>query len=118
MKNGEGWRDAWNFVDTALRLIENAEYLGDLRVIKEKGITFTWDDALLDYLVKKSYSLTYGARNLRRTIQNLVEDKLAEAVLEGRVREGDSVKLLLKDGQLKFSARHPQTARKQDRVVV
>ena len=40
VKNGEGWRDAWNFVDTALRLIENAEYLGDLRVIKEKGITF------------------------------------------------------------------------------
>lgn len=40
MKNGEGWRDAWNFVDTALRRIENAEYLGDLRVIKEEGITF------------------------------------------------------------------------------
>lgn len=39
-KNGEGWRDAWNFVDTALRLIENAEYIGDLRVIKELGITF------------------------------------------------------------------------------
>ena len=29
--------------------------------LKEKGITFTWDDALLDYLVKKSYSMTYGA---------------------------------------------------------
>lgn len=39
-KNGEGWRDAWNFVDTALRLIENAEYIGDLRLIKEQGITF------------------------------------------------------------------------------
>lgn len=39
-KNGEGWRDAWNFVDTALRMIENAEYIGDLRVIKELGITF------------------------------------------------------------------------------
>ena len=40
VKNGEGWRDAWNFVDTALRRIENAEYLGDLRVIKEEGISF------------------------------------------------------------------------------
>ena len=52
MKNGEGWRDAWNFVDTALRLIENAEYLGDLRVIKEKGITFgpvTEQDAVPDF---------------------------------------------------------------------
>ena len=47
-----GWRDAWNFVDTALRLIENAEYLGDLRVIKEKGITFgpvTEQDAVPDF---------------------------------------------------------------------
>ena len=52
VKNGEGWRDAWNFVDTALRLIENAEYLGDLRVIKEKGITFgpvTEQDAVPDF---------------------------------------------------------------------
>ena len=39
-KNGEGWRDAWNFVDTTLRLIENAEYINGLRVIKEQGITF------------------------------------------------------------------------------
>ncbi len=83
VKNGEGWRDAWNFVDTALRLIENAEYLGDLRVIKEKGITFTWDDALLDYLVKKSYSMTYGARNLRRQIQKEIENPLATAIVVG-----------------------------------
>ena len=59
VKNGEGWRDAWNFVDTALRLIENAEYLGDLRVIKEKGITFTWDDALLDASADEEYVLLY-----------------------------------------------------------
>lgn len=51
-KNGEGWRDAWNFVDTALRLIENAEYMGDLRVVKEQGITFgpfTEQDAIPDF---------------------------------------------------------------------
>ena len=52
MKNGEGWRDAWSFVDTALRLIENAEYMGDLRVIKEQGITFgpvSEQDAVPDF---------------------------------------------------------------------
>lgn len=52
VKNGEGWRDAWNFVDTALRLIENAEYMGDLRVVKEQGITFgpfTEQDAIPDF---------------------------------------------------------------------
>ena len=51
-KNGEGWRDAWNFVDTALRMIENAEYIGPLRVMKEDGITFgpvSEQDAVPDF---------------------------------------------------------------------
>lgn len=39
-KNDLGWRDVWNFTDTALREIESAEYIGGLRVIKEKGIAF------------------------------------------------------------------------------
>lgn len=39
-KNDLGWRDVWNFTDTALREIENAERLGGVRLIKEKGITF------------------------------------------------------------------------------
>ena len=49
--------------------------------LKEKGLTFTYDDALVSYLVKKSYSATYGARNLRRTIQKEVEDLLAPAII-------------------------------------
>ena len=49
--------------------------------MKEKGLTFTYDDALVDYLVKKSYSATYGARNLRRTIQKEVEDRMALAII-------------------------------------
>ena len=49
--------------------------------LKEKGITFTWDDALLDYLVKKSYSMTYGARNLRRQIQKDLEDDIATKLM-------------------------------------
>jgi len=47
-----------------------------------------------------------------------VEDKLAEAVLEGKVKEGDSVKISVKEGQLKFSARRPQTTRKSHVVMV
>ena len=50
--------------------------------LKEKGLTFTYDDALVEYLVKKSYSATYGARNLRRTIQKEVEDTLASAIID------------------------------------
>ncbi len=48
----------------------------------DKGITFTFDDALLDYLVKKSYSMTYGARNLRRQIQKDLEDAIATRIIE------------------------------------
>ena len=51
-KNGEGWRDVWSFVDTTLRTVENAEYMGDLRVIKEQGITFgpvSEQDAVPDF---------------------------------------------------------------------
>ena len=50
--------------------------------LKEKGITFTYDDALVSWLTHKSYSLTYGARNLRRTIQKEVEDPLATRIIE------------------------------------
>ena len=50
--------------------------------LKEKSITFTYDDALVAWLTHKSYSLTYGARNLRRTIQKEVEDPLATRIIE------------------------------------
>ncbi|MBD5161229.1 MAG: ATP-dependent Clp protease ATP-binding subunit [Oscillibacter sp.] len=49
--------------------------------MKEKGLTLAYDDALVAYLVKKSYSAAYGARNLRRTIQKEVEDQLALEII-------------------------------------
>ena len=49
--------------------------------LKEKGLALTYDDALVDYLVRKSYSAAYGARNLRRTIQKDVEDTLASEII-------------------------------------
>ena len=49
--------------------------------LKEKGLCFAYDKPLVDYLVKKSYSAAYGARNLRRTIQKEVEDALASAII-------------------------------------
>ncbi len=51
--------------------------------LAEKGIHFDWDDSLLDYLVKKSYSPAYGARNLRRVIQKELEDGIALRLIEG-----------------------------------
>ena len=49
--------------------------------LKEKGITFTYDTTLVDFLTKKSYSRTYGARNLRRTIQKELEDPMATKII-------------------------------------
>jgi ATP-dependent Clp protease ATP-binding subunit ClpC len=50
--------------------------------LKEKGITFTYDDALVDWVTKKSYSITYGARNLRRTIEKEIEDPMATKIID------------------------------------
>ena len=56
--------------------------LGELKTnLAEKGITFSWDEALLSYLVKKSYSAAYGARNLRRQIQKDLEDPIATLII-------------------------------------
>ena len=49
--------------------------------LKEKGIAFTYNDALVALLTKKSYSRTYGARNLRRTIQKELEDPMATQII-------------------------------------
>ncbi len=57
--------------------------LGELKEnLKERGISLTWDDSMIDYLVRQSYSVTYGARNLRRTIQQKVEDGIAEKIID------------------------------------
>jgi len=50
--------------------------------LADKGISFQWDESLLDYLVKKSYSAAYGARNLRRLIQKELEDTIALKLIE------------------------------------
>lgn len=52
--------------------------------IAERGMSMTWSAELIDYLVKKSYSAVYGARNLRRTIQKEVEDAIAQKIIDCR----------------------------------
>ena len=51
-------------------------------VMKEKNIAFSYDESVLDYLVKKSYSSAYGARNLRRQIQKDLEDPIAAKLIQ------------------------------------
>ena len=57
--------------------------LQELRdALQDKNLTFTWDDSVLDHLVKHSYSAAYGARNLRRYIQRHLEDPIATRIIE------------------------------------
>ncbi len=75
--------------------------LGEVRdVMAEKGITLTWDEALVDVLVKKGYSITYGARNLRRLIQKEIEDVIAARLIEKRGTGVTNVSLSAENGQV------------------
>ena len=55
------------------------------QALLDRGIAFLWDESVIDALVKKSYSVTYGARNLRRTIQKDLEDPIAQKIIESFV---------------------------------
>lgn len=61
------------------------------RITKNVGVAMTLTEKATDFLAEKGYDKAYGARPLRRTIQSYVEDKLADELLEGNVREGDNV---------------------------
>ena len=67
------------------------------------GIALSVDAAAKDHLIDKGYDDKYGARPLRRTIQNMLEDKLAEAVLDGTVRKSAQVEVGFDGEKLTFS---------------
>ena len=70
--------------------------------LKEKGIAFTYDDALVAWLTHKSYSLTYGARNLRRTIQKEVEDPMATKIIDSYEHPITQVKATVEDEKVRL----------------
>ena len=70
--------------------------------LEEKGYHFTYDDALVDYLVKKSYSAAYGARNLRRCIRKDVEDPMAARIIESYETPITQIKATAEDGVVKL----------------
>ena len=75
--------------------------LKDLRDnLREKDITLEVEKPLLDHLGKKGFDPVFGARPLRRVIQNEVEDRLSDALLEGEFSEGDAIRLDYVDGEV------------------
>jgi ATP-dependent Clp protease ATP-binding subunit ClpE len=79
-----------------LMLAEVSEHL------KTKGLRFIVTDAAKDHLAEKGYDPKYGARPLRKTIQRLLEDPLADLVLSGQLNEATGVSADFQDGKIKL----------------
>ena len=73
------------------------------RTRDQVGISLTVEESALQYLAEKGFDEKYGARPLRRTIQSELEDKLSEALLEGRIKKEDEVFVRQADGKLLFA---------------
>ena len=72
--------------------------------LAERGTTFRWEPSLVDALVQKSYSVTYGARNLRRTIQRELEDPIAEKIIDSFEHPISSLTAFAEDGKIQIRA--------------
>jgi len=68
--------------------------------LTEKGIKLEVTEAAKDFFGEKGYDEVFGARPLRRVIQNMVEDKLSEDLLRGKFQEGDTVVVDLEGGEI------------------
>ena len=87
--------DEKNFAGIAHIMLDELQ-----KSLEDKGLHFTWDEDVEDYLVKKSYSATYGARNLRRTIQKELEDVMAAQIIDSYEHPVTQIHASVEDGKL------------------
>ena len=87
--------DEQNFAGIARIMLEELQ-----KSLEDKGLHFAWDEAVEEYLVKKSYSTTYGARNLRRTIQKDLEDTMAAQIIDSYEHPVTQIRASMEDGKL------------------
>ena len=87
--------DEKNFAGIAHIMLDELQ-----KSLEDKGLHFTWDEAVEEYLVKKSYSATYGARNLRRTIQKDLEDTMAAQIIDSYEHPVTQIRASMEDGKL------------------
>jgi ATP-dependent Clp protease ATP-binding subunit ClpB len=74
------------------------------RLLADRKITLVLDDAARTWLANSGYDPAYGARPLKRVIQKSVQDGLAERILAGDVKDGDTVRLTVRDGAIVVTA--------------
>ncbi len=73
--------------------------------LKSRGLELTWTEDVRQHLVKKAYSVTYGARNLRRTIQKDLEDPISEAIIDSFEAPISAISLYVQEDAVKLDIR-------------
>ena len=76
------------------------------RCRKQMSISLSVKDSLKSYIVESAFDPKYGARPLRRKIQNVVEDKLAEEILSGKIKKGDCVDVSARNDEVRFTVKN------------
>ena len=77
-----------------------------LRCKDQMGIELKVRDSVKELIAKEGFDPKYGARPLRRAIQNKIEDAMAEEILEGRIKQGDKVIIGVSKEKIKFMVKH------------
>ncbi|WP_460070838.1 ATP-dependent Clp protease ATP-binding subunit [Streptomyces sp. YKOK-I1] len=80
------------------------------RLLQAQGIGVEFAAGAVDWLAERGYQPEYGARPLRRTIQREVDNRLSRLLLDGRIKNGDRVRVEAEDGQLAFRTEPPVPA--------
>ena len=83
-----------NIADIMLRELQDS--------LASRGLTLTWEESLREFLSEKAYSVTYGARNLRRTIQQELEDPISEAIIDSFETPIERIHIRIADGKVKL----------------
>ena len=73
-----------------------------LEKLEKRNINVKVEDKIKDLIVDKGTDFVYGARPLRRAMQNILEDKIAEEILEGNLQEGDHAEMVLEENKIKI----------------
>ncbi len=84
-----------NIVDIQMKRLQ--------KLLADRKITLNLDETAKTWLGNKGYDPAYGARPLKRVIQKYVQDPMAEMILEGKVHDGETVEVSVRDGELTFN---------------
>ena len=71
--------------------------------LNDLGYTIEMTEKAKDYIVERGYDEKFGARPLKRAIQKLIEDPLAEEIVKSNLQEGDTIKMDYKEGEVELT---------------